>query len=211
MAHLASSRHGCRVEATRLEQVSARLARRAASVGCISLVTFFVQAKKVTRPYQSCFVRSRTVETGETMPPTLNGWWAISPVLTRMLHSKCAWRRASYFSCSCKQSNQKNTPQGVALRASRERSASGKAVPTQHPCCDRTKQAIHGLFTLPTALRSRRPQTGDEIQIHASHPWRFYPASIGQPTAASNGGEGESKAAHLAEPAKQTQILQTPC
>ena len=44
-----------------------------ASTGCISLVTFFVQAKKVTRPYQSRLVRSRTVETGETMPPALNG------------------------------------------------------------------------------------------------------------------------------------------
>ena len=50
-----------------------------ASSGCISLVTFFVQAKKVTRPYQSCFVQSRTVETGETMPPTLNGSWVCRP------------------------------------------------------------------------------------------------------------------------------------
>ena len=53
--------------------------------GCISLVTFFVQAKKVTRPYQTCLVRSHNIETGETMPPALNGWWAFSPVLT--LHS----------------------------------------------------------------------------------------------------------------------------
>ena len=110
MAHLASSRHGCRVGATSLLQLGSRLARRAASLGCISLVTFFVQAKKVTRPYQTCLVRSRTVETGETMPPSLSGWWVISPVLTRVLHSKCAWQRASYFSCSCKKSNQKNTP-----------------------------------------------------------------------------------------------------
>jgi len=64
---------GSRVETTRLEQVSSRLARRAASTGCISLVTFFVQAKKVTRPYPTCFVRSRTLETGETMPLALNG------------------------------------------------------------------------------------------------------------------------------------------
>jgi hypothetical protein len=64
---------GCRVGATLLLQLRPRLARRAASSGCISLVTFFVQAKKVTRPYQSCFVRSRNLETGETMPPHLNG------------------------------------------------------------------------------------------------------------------------------------------
>jgi len=64
---------GCRVETTRLERVSPRLARRAASTGCVSLVTFFVQAKKVTRPYQTCFVRSRTLETSEKMPPALNG------------------------------------------------------------------------------------------------------------------------------------------
>jgi hypothetical protein len=73
---------GCRVETTRLEQVSPRLARRAASSGCISLVTFFVQAKKVTRPYQSCFVRRIDIETGETMPAALNGEWVFSPVLT---------------------------------------------------------------------------------------------------------------------------------
>jgi len=79
---------GCRVETPLLPQVSSRLARRAASVGCISLVTFFVQAKKVTRPYQTCFVQSRTVETGETMPPALNGQCVISPVLTLKLRGK---------------------------------------------------------------------------------------------------------------------------
>jgi len=184
MAHLATSRHGCRVEATRLLQASSRLAQRAASSGCISLVTFFVQAKKVTRPYQTCFVRSLTLETGETMPPHSNGWWVISPVLTVALCSELKWLRASHFSCLCKKSNQKNTPHGVALRASREQSAYGKAVPTQPPCCDGTKQAIHGLFTSPTALRSRRPHTGDKKPR--------------QPTAASK-GDGKSKSAPLAQ------------
>jgi len=88
MAYLASSRHGCRVEATLLLLRAARLARRAASWGAFPLVTFFVQASIVTRPYQTCFVRSRTLETGEIMPPALNGWWAFSPVLTWLLRCK---------------------------------------------------------------------------------------------------------------------------
>jgi hypothetical protein len=62
---------GCRVETTLLEQVSPRLDRRAASAGCISLVTFFVQAKKVTRPVRSGLVRSFIIKTGEMLPQTL--------------------------------------------------------------------------------------------------------------------------------------------
>jgi len=116
--------------------------------------------RKLLARSQLRLVRSVNLKTGETMPPSLNGWWAFSPVLTPMLRCQWTWLRASYFSCSCKKSNQKNTPQGVALRASREQSAYGKAVPKQHPCCDGTKQAIHGLFTSPTAIRSRRPHTG---------------------------------------------------
>ena len=53
MACLVPSQHGCCVGTALPEALRSRLARRAASTGCISLVTFFVQAKKVTRPYQS--------------------------------------------------------------------------------------------------------------------------------------------------------------
>ena len=54
-------------------------------LGRVLLVTFLARARKVTRPYQTCFLRSRTLETGEIMPPSLNGWWAFSPVLTLAL------------------------------------------------------------------------------------------------------------------------------
>jgi len=73
------------------------------------------------------------------MPPALNGQWAFSPVLTEILRSRQARQRASNFLCLHKESHQRNAPLGVALRASRERSAYGKAVPTQHPCCDGTE------------------------------------------------------------------------
>jgi len=145
------------------------------------------------------------------MPPALNGQWDFSPVLTEILRGRRAWQRASDFSCLCKKSNQKNTPLGVktlsgtalgreaspegrntwkysaALRASRERSAYGKAAPTRHPCRDGTKQAFHGLFTMPTALRSRRPQNGDikpkpkskaEIKNPNLSPWRMSPLNL---------------------------------
>jgi hypothetical protein len=103
-------------------------------------------------------------QNGRNNATALDRLVGVSPVLTAILRCKSLWQRASDFSCSCKKSNQKNTPLGVALRASRERSAYGKAVPTRHPCRDGTKQAIHGLFTSPTALRSRRPHTGEGNQ-----------------------------------------------
>jgi hypothetical protein len=140
---------------------ASQLARRAASLGCISLVTFFVQAKKVTRPLPTLFATEYSLQDGRKSPLTYQGRWHCFARLDDATSHKACLIRASDFSCSCKKSNQKNTPLGVALRASRERSASGKAVPTQHPCCDGTKQAIHGLFTSPSALRSRRPQNGD--------------------------------------------------
>jgi len=84
------------------------------------------------------------------------------------------WLRASDFSCSCKKSNQKNTPLGVALRASRERSAYGKAVPTQRrvamglnrpsmACLPHLRHSVHGD---PKTGKGNR-KTKAEIQIRA--------------------------------------------
>ena len=79
---------GCRVGATRFLQLAPRLARRAASTGCISLVTFFVQAKKVTRPYQSRCVQSANVKTGEKAHQPFKDGGIVSPVSRVRLRKK---------------------------------------------------------------------------------------------------------------------------
>ncbi len=62
---------GCCVEAARLEQVRTWLARRAVPWGCVLLVTFLAQARKVTRPLALAPVRKAKPQGGRKRATTV--------------------------------------------------------------------------------------------------------------------------------------------
>jgi len=167
---------GCRVGVPRLEQASPRPARRAASLGCISLVTFFVHAKKVTRPCPSRLVQRANVKTGEMMPPFLVigisqlaqlpahfvepsvGYFARSNNFTPCKQHR---QRASNFSCSCKKSHQKNTPPRFRpCGASHAVTLPSGVGSTRHPCRAEPEMPIHGHFTPSFSMTAWRNQGG---------------------------------------------------
>jgi hypothetical protein len=90
-----------------------------------------------------------------------------SSAASESFHSPCG--RAGHFSCSCKKSNQKNTPRQIAPfgRPARKVRVVGRAALTAHPCADSAVGAIPradpcgALSTAAAAIR-RGPQDQEQ-------------------------------------------------
>jgi len=102
---------GCRVGAPRLEQVSSRLARKAASAGRVLLVTFIARARKVTRPLPRSLATEFLRQNGRNSPQSAQGRWHCFSRLYGATSHKACLIRASNFLCSHKESHQRNAPQ----------------------------------------------------------------------------------------------------
>jgi len=110
MACLVLSQHGCCVGTALPEALCSWLARRATPQGCVLLVTFLAQARKVTRPLPCSLATEFLRQYGRNSPQALQGRWHCFARLHGATSHKACLIRASNFLCLLKESHQRNAP-----------------------------------------------------------------------------------------------------
>jgi hypothetical protein len=154
--------------------------------GALSLVAFFGQAKKATRPLARAFVRRNKLQSGRKTTSTVvqgryeRGLWLDFARLKLGAPHHPGCMRATPFLCSCKErGGKKHAPAAAPLRGSRAETGSGRPV------------------RRPILVLGRRTSNG--------HPWPFGLPPLGLVTARLRGifpsppikGEGESFAQRI--------------